>query len=160
MSCHKLRWSASLFPIRAPPMLDKTIQTLLRNCDWSFAHKEIACAKISQSGKLADAPSSSQKSKKRAGIWTDARTKTQRRRDRGKKTRIKIYNKLREAGHDVPTTGAASLRRKQKKKAKVKYLAAAVHGGLMHGWDENTTHAGMTQRTIRSPPKISKYRGE
>ena len=110
-------------------------------------------------GKLAAARSSRQESKDRADIWRGARTKTQQRRDRGKQTRIKKYNKLKEAGHDVPTTGAASMRREQRKKAKVKYLAAAVHGGSMHGWHADNTHAGMTQRTIRAPPKNSKYRG-
>ena len=84
-------------------------------------------------GKLAAAPSSSQKTTNRADIWTGARTKTQQRRDRGKDMRIKINKRLRDAGYDVPMTGAASRRRKQQTKAKLRYLAAIVHGGNVYG---------------------------
>ena len=108
-------------------------------------------------GKLAAAPSSSQKSKDRAESWTGARSKTQQRRDRGKNMRINKYNRLRDAGHDVPTTGAASLRRKQKQKAKLKREAATVHGGSMAGMQAPLMRD--TRRTIRAPPKSSKYRG-
>ena len=108
--------------------------------------------------KLSAARSSKQKSKDRADIWKGARTKTQQRRDRGEKMRIKKYKQLKEAGHNVPTTGAARMRREQRKKAKERYEAAEVHGGRVDGWNEDNTHAGMTQRTIRAPPKNRQYR--
>ena len=57
---------------------------------------------------------------KRKEIWTDARTKTQQRRDRKKEMRIKTYKKLNNLRWDAPTTGAGRLRRGWQRKAKLK----------------------------------------
>ena len=104
-------------------------------------------------GKLAAAGWTKQKNKERADTWTGARTETQQRRDRGKIMRIKNYKQLKEAGYNVPTTGAARIRREQKKKADKRLEAAVKQRGQIDGWYEDNHHAGWPQGTMRAPPK-------
>ena len=106
---------------------------------------------------LAAARSTSQNRKDRAENSTGARSNTQKRRDRAKNMRIRKFNRQRDSGHDVPTTGAASLRRKQRQKAALNREADKVHGRSMAGRRAPLIQ-GMTRRIIRAPPKSIKYR--
>ena len=64
-----------------------------------------------------------QKRKDRAESASVARTNTQKRRDRAKIVRIRELDRQRDAGHDVPSTGAARLRRKQRANADARRVA-------------------------------------